>query len=196
MEDYVCCRELAQQLDEYFLKGDSDRFYEVSTTIFSLISLISKHFMLVNLDLVKLWGSLMGNPEDSSADPNQDLFLLVDFKLKVHFTVMKLLTSNEDNSIEKFSRFLQEKGSIFSKFKELAPYFAIPYITDNPKHFLLLDIQKVLKNRTKKIMGMMTLCFHFFWLIFFVHPKGRMGTKFENFVESSMGEKIHPYTRG
>ena len=29
MEDYVCCRELAQQLDEHFFKGDCDKFLEV-----------------------------------------------------------------------------------------------------------------------------------------------------------------------
>jgi hypothetical protein len=29
MEDYVCCRELAQQLDEHFLKGDGEKFFEV-----------------------------------------------------------------------------------------------------------------------------------------------------------------------
>jgi hypothetical protein len=29
MEDYVCCRELAQQLDVHFFKGDSKKFFEV-----------------------------------------------------------------------------------------------------------------------------------------------------------------------
>ncbi|XP_032796728.1 uncharacterized protein LOC123476832 isoform X2 [Daphnia magna] len=91
MEDYVCCRELAQQLDENFVKGNSDTFFEV-------------------------WESLVGKPEESSTDPNYDLFLLVDFKL-------------------------QEKGAICSKFKELAPYFTIPYI-EHQNHFLIHEILK------------------------------------------------------
>lgn len=96
----------------------------------------------------------MGKPENCPSDPHYDLFLLVDFKLQVHFTVIKLTTSNGDKKarcIEKFSRFLQEKGSLYSKFKELAPYFAIPYITDNQGHFLLTDIQKVTILKVNKM---------------------------------------------
>lgn len=72
--------------------------------------------------------------------------MLVNFKLMVHFTVIKLLTADEITKkvyVDKFARFLQEKGCVYSKYKELAPYFTIPYISDNPKHFLLTDIQKV-----------------------------------------------------
>ena len=89
----------------------------------------------------------MGKPENCPSDPHYELFLLVDFKLQVHFTVIKLTASNGEKkakSIDKFARFLQEKGALYSKYKELAPYFAIPYITDNQSHFLLTDIQKVL----------------------------------------------------
>ncbi|XP_046654771.1 lisH domain-containing protein ARMC9-like [Daphnia pulicaria] len=117
MEDYVCCRELAQQLDEHFLKGDGEKFFEV-------------------------WESLVGKPEESLADPNYDLFLLVDFKLQVYFTVFQTSINNaEKKARKKFSNFLQEKGSVYSKFNELAPYFAIPYI-ENQNHFLLNEILK------------------------------------------------------
>ncbi len=86
----------------------------------------------------------MGKPEESRSDPNYDLFLLVDFKLQVYFTVFQIsITNGEKKARKKFSNFLQEKGSLYSKFNELAPYFAIPYI-ENQNHFLLNEILKVI----------------------------------------------------
>lgn len=91
----------------------------------------------------QVWESLVGKPEESPTDPNYDLFLLVDFKLQVYFTVLQLSIKNGDDEAKtKFSHFLKEKGAVYSKYKELAPYFAIPYI-ENQNHFLLNEILKV-----------------------------------------------------
>ncbi|KAI9552621.1 hypothetical protein GHT06_020489 [Daphnia sinensis] len=117
MEDYVCCRELAQKLEEHFVNGNSDAFFEV-------------------------WESLVGKPEESPEDRNYDLFLLADFKLQVYFTVLRLSAEKgEHEAKNKFSYFLKEKGAIYSKFKELAPYFTIPYI-EHQNHFLINEILK------------------------------------------------------
>lgn len=95
------------------------------------------------MDGAQVWESLVGKPEESSTDPNYDLFLLVDFKLQVYFTVLRLSTEKgEHEAKNKFSHFLKEKGAICSKFKELAPYFTIPYI-EHQNHFLIHEILKV-----------------------------------------------------
>lgn len=130
----------------------------------------------------------MGKPEDADDDPNQDLFLIVDFKLMVHFTVMKLLKTKEPNSTEKFSRFLQERGSIYSKYKDLAQYFAIPYITDNPEHFLLLDIQKVTPLKLIfKLLIILSLSIKY--------STERMDRKLKDAMEDALGEKVDGNSR-
>ena len=144
MEDYVCCRELAQQLDEHFLKGDGEKFFEVRGQ-FNFLMWRIRECVMCNcwVHSTQVWESLVGKPEESLADPNYDLFLLVDFKLQVYFTVFQTSINNaEKKARKKFSNFLQEKGSVYSKFNELAPYFAIPYI-ENQNHFLLNEILKV-----------------------------------------------------
>ena len=94
---------------------------------------------------LQTWESLVQASAEESID--QSLSLLVHFKLRVHFAVYHL-TSDADpqtksHSMGRLTSFLQENGTKYSKFPELAPYFAIPYIRDNADHPLLADIRKV-----------------------------------------------------
>ena len=83
----------------------------------------------------KIWRSLTDASDDS--DEDQDQCLLVHFKLQVYFAV-------QSDSMDKLSHFLQQDGSSYSKFPQLAPFFALPYIKNNVEHPLIVDIRKVL----------------------------------------------------
>ena len=89
----------------------------------------------------KIWTTLADAPNaPDDPDEDQDQFLLVRFKLQVYFAVQ----SDSMDSMDKLSLFLQQDGSSYSKFPELAPFFALPYIKSNAEHPLILDIRKVL----------------------------------------------------
>lgn len=78
-------------------------------------------------------------------DPFIDLELLVRFKLKVYFSVVEHPSMNQEkisHRMQRLSNFLHEDGTSYSKFPELAPYFALPYITGND-HPIVADIQTV-----------------------------------------------------
>lgn len=101
----------------------------------------------------QVWESLVGITEESITDPNYDFSLIVDFKLKLYFTVLQMSIANgEKKAKKKFANFLQEKGSVYSRFNELTPYFAIPYI-ENQNHFLLKEILKVRKLSYFQLIG-------------------------------------------
>lgn len=57
MEYYVCCRELAQQLDEYYIKGDSDRFYEVSQSFTVQVEVWQYFNHVCNFEIFNSYGS-------------------------------------------------------------------------------------------------------------------------------------------
>lgn len=71
--------------------------------------------------------------------------MLVRFKLQVYFAMYECKRSKTSKSMEGFADFLRENGADYAKFPELAPYFALPYIINNPDHYLVVDIRKVLE---------------------------------------------------
>jgi hypothetical protein len=90
------------------------------------------------------------------------------------------ITNGEKKAKKKFTNFLEEKGAVYSKFKELAPYFAIPYI-ENQNHFLLNEILKVIQlncelhsNFTATLLKIKQFSFS---------SIGRVGTTFKNTME-------------
>lgn len=83
---------------------------------------------------------------NSRVEQDEELALLVRFKLHVYFASMQFAKRSEDTtakSREKFANFLMEEGPNYSQFPQLAPYFALPYIVNNPNHLLLVEIRKV-----------------------------------------------------
>lgn len=65
MEEYVCCRELAQQLDEYYIKGDGEKFYEVrnSWLAFTILKAFNSLFNAgMGVNRRKTWGFVFHRP--------------------------------------------------------------------------------------------------------------------------------------
>lgn len=130
MEPCICCQYLLEELKSYFRQANAQEFHKVST---------KKKLPLIFDGLIfafhhEIWRLLTDASDDLAED--QDQYLLVRFKLQVYFAV-------QSDSMDKLSLFLQQDGSSYSKFPQLAPFFALPYIKDNIEHPLLVDIRKV-----------------------------------------------------
>lgn len=96
-----------------------------------------------------MWSAVVKSEAEDDPDIT-DLSLIVRFKLKVYFTIIiQKEIKQKDNSKmmeerkERLARFLHEDGTRYSKFPELAPYFALPYIKES-NHPIITDIQSVI----------------------------------------------------
>jgi len=100
----------------------------------------------------QVWSAVVKSEVEDDPDI-MDLSLIVRFKLKVYFTIivqkeMKQKDSKmTDERKERLARFLHEDGTRYSKFPELAPYFALPYIKES-NHPIIADIQSVIITLT------------------------------------------------
>lgn len=110
----------------------------------------------------KLWASLVDKADNSLVEHDEELALLVRFKLHVYFANVQFTERNQESSarcMEKFADFLKDEGASYSQFPDLAPYFALPYILNNPNHSLLLEIRQVVSSVISQALRYKTIIY-------------------------------------